>query len=90
MYDVNKRQTLRKQFDIEDKVAIVDGVKRLSGAKVKAMDLRGAASLVVAGLSAEGTTVVTNIKHLQRGYENIEENLKNIGASVIKRNEWKK
>lgn len=73
---------LGADIKVEDKVAIVDGVKRLSGAKVKAMDLRGAASLVVAGLSAEGVTVVTNLKHLDRGYENIEENLRSVGASI--------
>lgn len=73
---------LGADIKVEDKVAIVDGVKRLSGAKVKAMDLRGAASLVVAGLCAEGTTIITNLKHLDRGYENIEENLTKIGASI--------
>lgn len=73
---------LGADIKVEDKVAIVDGVKRLSGAKVKAMDLRGAASLVVAGLSAEGKTIITNLKHLDRGYEKIEENLCNMGASV--------
>ena len=73
---------LGADIKVEDKVAIVDGVKRLSGAKVKAMDLRGAASLVVAGLCAEGTTTITNLKHLDRGYENIEKNLCSIGAKV--------
>lgn len=73
---------LGADIKVEDKVAIVDGVKRLSGTKVKAMDLRGAASLVVAGLGAEGTTVITGLNHLDRGYEDIEENLCSIGAKI--------
>ena len=73
---------LGADIKVEDKVAIVDGVKRLSGAKVKAMDLRGAAALVVAGLSAEGKTVINGLSHLDRGYECIEKNLRNVGANI--------
>lgn len=76
---------LGADIKVEDKVAIVDGVKRLSGAKVKAMDLRGAACLVVAALSAEGKTTITGLNHLDRGYENIENNLYSIGASIKRR-----
>ena len=60
----------------------MEGVKKLSGAKVTAMDLRGAASLVVAGLSAEGITEISGLKHIDRGYEQIEKNLNMLGASV--------
>ena len=60
----------------------MEGVKKLSGAKVTAMDLRGAASLVVAGLSAEGVTEISGLKHIDRGYENIENNLCKLGAMV--------
>lgn len=73
---------LGADIKVEDKVAIVEGVKKLSGAKVTAMDLRGAASLVVAGLSAEGITEISGLKHIDRGYENIEESLCGLGASV--------
>lgn len=73
---------LGADIKVEDKVAIVEGVKKLSGAKVTAMDLRGAASLVVAGLSAEGITEISGLKHIDRGYENIEDNLCKLGASV--------
>ncbi len=73
---------LGADIKVEDKVAIVDGVKRLSGAKVKATDLRGAAALVVAGLAAEGITTITGLNYLDRGYEKIEENLISIGANV--------
>ncbi len=73
---------LGADIKVEDKVAIVDGVKRLYGSKVKAMDLRGAAALVVAGLCAEGKTFISGLSHLDRGYEHIEENLKNVGANI--------
>lgn len=75
---------LGADIKVEDKVAIVEGVKRLSGAKVTASDLRGAAALVVAGLTAEGVTEISGLNHIDRGYENIEDNLCKIGA-VVKR-----
>lgn len=68
----------------EGKVAIIDGVKRLSGACVRATDLRGGAALVVAGLGAEGVTEVTDIKYIDRGYECIEEAFGSVGG-IIKR-----
>lgn len=73
---------LGADIKVEDKVAIVEGVKRLSGAKVNAMDLRGAAALIVAGLSAEGTTEISGLEYLDRGYEKIEETLCKIGAVI--------
>lgn len=73
---------LGADIKVEDKVAIVEGVKRLSGAEVTAMDLRGAAALVVAGLSAEGTTKISEVCHIDRGYEKIEDNLNSIGACL--------
>lgn len=62
--------------------AIVHGVQQLSGAKVVPSDLRAAASLVVAGLAAQGTTEVRSIYHLDRGYERLEERLVGLGAKV--------
>jgi UDP-N-acetylglucosamine 1-carboxyvinyltransferase len=62
--------------------AIVHGVPQLSGAKVVPSDLRAAASLVVAGLAAQGTTEVRSIYHLDRGYERLEERLVGLGAKV--------
>ncbi|HFA6834955.1 TPA: UDP-N-acetylglucosamine 1-carboxyvinyltransferase, partial [Neisseria gonorrhoeae] len=58
------------------------GVERLSGAVVKATDLRASASLVIAGLAARGETVVERIYHLDRGYENIEKKLGSVGANI--------
>ncbi len=73
---------LGADIKVEDKVAIVEGVKKLSGAKVTAMDLRGAASLVVAGLGAEGVTEISGVKYIDRGYEDIEGNLSKLGAYI--------
>jgi len=62
--------------------AFVSGVKRLSGAPVMATDLRASASLVLAALVAEGTTEISRIYHLERGYERVEEKLKLLGADI--------
>lgn len=67
---------------VEGRVAVVGGVKRLSAAVVHAEDLRGGAALLLAGLAAEGTTVLKNIYHIDRGYEAIEESFNCLGASV--------
>ena len=75
---------LGADIKVEDKVAIVEGVKRLYGAEVSASDLRGAAALIVAGLGAEGITKIFGLNHIDRGYENIEKNLSDVGA-VIRR-----
>ena len=73
---------LGADIKVEGRVAIVEGVKRLLGAEVTAMDLRGAAALVVAGLGAEGTTKISGLSHIDRGYENLENNLESVGASI--------
>ncbi|MDD5009074.1 MAG: UDP-N-acetylglucosamine 1-carboxyvinyltransferase [Syntrophorhabdaceae bacterium] len=65
--------------------AIVKGAERLSGAKVMATDLRASASLIIAGLTAYGTTEVSRIYHIDRGYEKIEEKLKGLGAKIRRR-----
>ncbi|NLL82264.1 MAG: UDP-N-acetylglucosamine 1-carboxyvinyltransferase [Tissierellia bacterium] len=64
------------------KVAVVKGVKELTGARVTAKDLRGGASLVLAGLVAKGTTEIENIYHVNRGYEKMSENLNKLGAKI--------
>ena len=65
--------------------AVVRGVSRLSGAPVTASDLRASASLVIAGLVAEGETVLRRIYHLDRGYELLERKLQRLGAKVHRR-----
>ncbi|MDQ5983422.1 MAG: UDP-N-acetylglucosamine 1-carboxyvinyltransferase [Eubacteriales bacterium SKADARSKE-1] len=71
-------------IDLIGKSAVVNGTPKLFGANVKAFDLRGAASLIIAALGAFGNSEIQGLKHLDRGYENIEEKLSNLGA-IIKR-----
>ena len=79
---VNELLRLGANIQIEGKVAVVQGVKRLSGATVMATDLRASASLVIAGLVAEGETVVDRIYHLDRGYDRMESKLRGLGADI--------
>jgi UDP-N-acetylglucosamine 1-carboxyvinyltransferase len=75
-------QRLGADITIEGNTAVVRGVPVLSGAAVMATDLRASAGLVVAGLVAEGETIVNRIYHLDRGYERIEAKLAALGARV--------
>jgi UDP-N-acetylglucosamine 1-carboxyvinyltransferase len=67
---------------VEDRVAIIEGVDRLTGAPVVATDLRAGAALVIAGLMADGVTEITNVKHIDRGYERLEQKLVSLGADI--------
>jgi UDP-N-acetylglucosamine 1-carboxyvinyltransferase len=67
---------------VKGNVALVQGVPFLSGAPVMATDLRASAALVVAGLAAQGTTIIQGLHHLDRGYDNIEAKLQRLGASL--------
>jgi UDP-N-acetylglucosamine 1-carboxyvinyltransferase len=67
---------------VEGHCAVIEGRKSLSGAKVTAPDLRAGASLILAGLSAKGETEVYNIHHIDRGYENLDEKLRLLGANI--------
>jgi len=75
-------QRMGADIAIEGRTATVKGVKKLLGAPVMATDLRASASLVLAGLAAENTTTVSRIYHLDRGYEGIEQKLKQLGADI--------
>lgn len=81
-------ELLRMGADIklEGRLAVIKGVRKLTGAPVTARDLRGGAALVIAALAAEDTTIISGTKHIDRGYENIEEKLAGVGA-IIKREE---
>ncbi|MEO7108226.1 MAG: UDP-N-acetylglucosamine 1-carboxyvinyltransferase [Rhodoferax sp.] len=79
---VNEMVRLGANIQIEGKVAVVEGVEKLSGATVMATDLRASASLVIAGLVADGETVVDRIYHLDRGYDQMESKLRGIGADI--------
>ena len=73
---------LGADIKIDGNNALVTGVPRLEGATVMATDLRASASLVIAGLVAQGETLIERIYHLDRGYERIEEKLTRLGANV--------
>jgi len=79
---VNELVRLGAHIQTDGKVAVVEGVSRLSGATVMATDLRASASLVIAGLVADGETIVDRIYHLDRGYDQMEEKLRGIGADI--------
>jgi UDP-N-acetylglucosamine 1-carboxyvinyltransferase len=79
---VNELVRLGAHIQIDGKVAMVEGVPQLSGATVMATDLRASASLVIAGLVADGETTVDRIYHLDRGYDRMEAKLKNLGADI--------
>ncbi len=70
------------KIEVRNNTAIVDGVRGLSGASVMATDLRASASLVIAGLVADGETIVRRVYHLDRGYESIEKKLGGVGADI--------
>jgi UDP-N-acetylglucosamine 1-carboxyvinyltransferase len=67
---------------VEGRTAIIEGVEKLSGATVRATDLRAGAAMVIAGLIAEGTTEIHDIEHIYRGYPDIENKFKNLGADI--------
>ena len=75
---------LGANITVTDNVAVIKGVKKLLGAKVMSTDLRASASLVLAGLAAEGKTEVLRVYHLDRGYQKIEEKLKSLGAEIAR------
>ena len=79
---VSELMRLGARIQIDGKVAVVEGVERLSGATVMATDLRASASLVIAGLVADGDTIVDRIYHLDRGYDQMETKLRAIGADI--------
>ena len=79
---VEELRQLGAKIMVESRVAMIEGVKTLKGAKVAATDLRAGAAMVIAGLFAEGTTEIDNIKYIDRGYEDIEEKLSSLGADI--------
>jgi UDP-N-acetylglucosamine 1-carboxyvinyltransferase len=81
---VQELNRLGAQISIEGNTAFMRGVGRLVGAPVMATDLRASASLVIAGLAAEGTTIVDRIYHLDRGYDRMEAKLSAVGADIVR------
>lgn len=82
LIQIHELNRMGAKIALEGNTAIIEGVKKLKGAPVMASDLRASASLVIAGLVAEGETVVDRIYHIDRGYECIEEKLQMLGANI--------
>ena len=72
------------KIKVEGNTAIITGVSNLTGARVSAPDLRAGAALVLAGMRAEGTTIIDDIRYIQRGYEAFDEKLRDLGADIHK------
>lgn len=81
---------LGADISVDGRTAIIYGVKRLCGAKLRCTDLRGGAAMVIAALAAEGESTVTQLNHIDRGYEAIEESLASVGADIKRINDEKK
>jgi UDP-N-acetylglucosamine 1-carboxyvinyltransferase len=79
---VNELLRLGADIRVDGHTAVIRGVPKLSGAPVMATDLRASASLILAGLVAQGETTIDRIYHLDRGYENIEAKLSKLGAKI--------
>ncbi|MDQ5965960.1 MAG: UDP-N-acetylglucosamine 1-carboxyvinyltransferase, partial [Cyanobacteriota bacterium erpe_2018_sw_39hr_WHONDRS-SW48-000098_B_bin.30] len=82
---VGELRRMGADIQLKANSAIVKGVPKLMGAEVKSSDLRAAASLIIAGLGAEGVTEVTGLSHLDRGYDRLEERLRSLGADIWRR-----
>ena len=79
---VSELQRMGANIKIDGRTAVIEGVKQLSGTKVKATDLRAGAALVMAGLCADGETEVDGVEIIDRGYDHLERKLKNLGAEI--------
>jgi UDP-N-acetylglucosamine 1-carboxyvinyltransferase len=84
---VDELKRMGARIKVEGRMALIEGIEKLSGAPVCATDLRAGAAMVVAGLVAEGETTISNLRHIDRGYEKLEEKLINIGAKIRRVNE---
>lgn len=79
---VDELARMGSSIKVEGNVAVVEGVKRLTAASVNALDLRAGAALVIAGLCADGISIVNEVNYIQRGYEHFEEKLRGLGADI--------
>ncbi len=79
---VNELMRMGAKIEVEGRVALVRGIPRLSGANLCCTDLRGGAAMVIAALSAEGVSSLTGLRHIDRGYDSLEEGLRRLGASI--------
>lgn len=81
---IDELKKMGADIKVEGRVAIIDGVNKLTGATVKATDLRAGAAMVIAGLIAQGETHITDIEHIDRGYPHIENKFRDLGANIIR------
>lgn len=81
---IEELKRLGAVVSVDGSIAVIEGVKTLKGAPVKATDLRAGAAMIIAALGAEGTTEIESIRHIERGYENIIEKLQGVGADIRK------
>jgi len=79
---INELRRLGCNITVEGRIAVIEGPKQLTGAKVTATDCRAGVALIIAALNANGKTDIGNIKYIDRGYENIEKKLKSLGADI--------
>jgi UDP-N-acetylglucosamine 1-carboxyvinyltransferase len=79
---INEIRRMGANVSVDGRVCVVEGVERLTGAPVRATDLRAGAALIVAGLMADGETEITGVQYIDRGYDHIEEKLKKLGADI--------
>ncbi|MBA1334682.1 MAG: UDP-N-acetylglucosamine 1-carboxyvinyltransferase [Firmicutes bacterium] len=82
---VDELKRMGANIKVEGRVAVIEGTDVLTGARVSATDLRAGAALVIAGLLAQGETEVVNLFHIDRGYENIEGKLRDLGADIVRK-----
>jgi len=82
---VDELRRMGADISVDGKVAVIEGVDKLTGAPVKAADLRAGAALIIAGLCAKGVTEIEDIFHIERGYEDLAAKLRAIGADIVKR-----
>lgn len=81
---VDELSRMGADITVESNTAIINGIEQYTGAHVSALDLRAGAALVIAGLAAEGYTVVDDIRYVERGYERFDEKLRGLGARIEK------
>ena len=81
---IDELKRMGAKIKVEGRIAVIEGGFLLSGAPIRALDLRAGAAAVIAGLIAEGQTEVSNIKYIDRGYEKFEEKLKALGADICR------
>ena len=79
---ISELRKMGAKVTVEGKTAIIKGTRKINATTVVCTDLRGGAALVIAGLAADGITIVDDIVYIQRGYENFEEKLRSLGAEI--------